>query len=76
MNAQPLDRAIERIASGEVDTAVVMENDLYRHSDVDSVNNALDKLNKLIVADHQRTAIMDYADLILPAMALLKALEQ
>ncbi|HGJ5899610.1 NADH-quinone oxidoreductase subunit NuoG [Arsenophonus apicola] len=73
MNAKPLDMAIERIASGEVDTAVVMENDLYRHSDVDSVNNALGKLNKLIVADHQRTAIMDHADLILPAASFAES---
>jgi len=73
MNAQSLDIAMERISSGEVDTAVVMENDLYRHSNVDIVNNALKKLNKLIVADHQHTTIMDQADLILPAASFAES---
>ncbi len=73
MNAQSLDMAMERISSGEVDTAVVMENDLYRHSNVDNVNNALKKLNKLIVADHQHTTIMDQADLILPAASFAES---
>ncbi|MFP3036513.1 MAG: NADH-quinone oxidoreductase subunit NuoG [Arsenophonus sp.] len=73
MNAQPLDIAMSRIESGDVDTAIIMENDLYRHSDVDTVNNSLFKLNKLIVVDHQYTTIMDQADLILSATSFAES---
>ncbi|MGP1939276.1 MAG: NADH-quinone oxidoreductase subunit NuoG [Arsenophonus sp. ET-DL9-MAG3] len=73
MNAQSLDMAIARITSGDVDTLIVMENDLYRHSDVDSINNILYKLNKLIVVDHQHIDIMDQADLILSAASFAES---
>ncbi len=54
MNAQPLDSALARIEANEADVAIVIENDLYRHSSVDAVNSALAKLSHLIVADHQQ----------------------
>ena len=73
MNAQPLDKAFAQIESGEADTAIVMENDLYRHSSVAVVDSALAKLKQLIVADHQRTAIMDKADLVLPASSFAES---
>lgn len=44
MKAQPLDSAFERINANEVDVAIVMENDLYRHSSVNAVDSALAKL--------------------------------
>ncbi|NHX34103.1 molybdopterin-dependent oxidoreductase, partial [Escherichia coli] len=53
--------------------AIVIENDLYRHSSVDAVNSALAKLSHLIVADHQQTDIMDKATLVLPAASFAEA---
>lgn len=73
MKAQPLDSAFERINANEVDVAIVMENDLYRHSSVNAVDSALAKLKHLIVADHQHTAIMDKATLVLPAASFAEA---
>ncbi|KPD02948.1 NADH-ubiquinone oxidoreductase subunit G [Moellerella wisconsensis ATCC 35017] len=73
MNAEPLDSALAQIESGAVDTAIVMENDLYRHGSVKAIDSALTKLKQLIVADHQRTAIMDKADLILPAASFAES---
>lgn len=73
MNAEPLDSALAQIESGAVDTAIVMENDLYRHGSAKAIDSALTKLKQLIVADHQHTAIMDKADLILPAASFAES---
>ncbi|PHM49916.1 NADH-quinone oxidoreductase subunit G [Xenorhabdus miraniensis] len=73
MEAQPLDAALRRIDKGDSDTVIVMENDLYRHAPADKINNALDSLKNLIVVDHQRTAIMDKAHLILSASSFAES---
>lgn len=73
MKAQSLDSAFARINANEADVAIVMENDLYRHSSVNVVDSALAKLKHLIVADHQHTDIMDKASLILPAASFAEA---
>lgn len=73
MEAQPLDAALQRIAKGDSDTAIVMENDLYRHAPADKIDRALDSLKNLIVVDHQRTAIMDKAHLILSASSFAES---
>ncbi|PHM28103.1 NADH-quinone oxidoreductase subunit G [Xenorhabdus budapestensis] len=73
MEAQSLDVALQRIAKGDSDTAIVMENDLYRHAPADKIDNALDSLKNLIVVDHQRTAIMDKAHLILSASSFAES---
>lgn len=68
-----LDQALEQLASGAADTAIVMENDLYRHAPAAQVDAALAKVNNLIVADHQRTAIMDKANLILSSASFAES---
>ncbi|CCW29365.1 NADH-quinone oxidoreductase subunit G [Xenorhabdus nematophila F1] len=73
MEAQPLDAALQRIAKGDSDTAIVVENDLYRHAPADKIDRALDSLKNLIVVDHQRTAIMDKAHLILSASSFAES---
>ncbi|MBD2810307.1 NADH-quinone oxidoreductase subunit NuoG [Xenorhabdus sp. Vera] len=73
MEAQPLDAALQRIAKGDSDTAIVVENDLYRHAPADKIDNALNSLKNLIVVDHQRTAIMDKAHLILSASSFAES---
>ncbi len=73
MEAQPLDVALQRIAKGDSDTAIVVENDLYRHAAADKIDSALGSLKNLIVVDHQRTAIMDKAHLILSAASFAES---
>ncbi len=73
MEAQPLDAALQRIAKGNSDTVIVVENDLYRHAPADKIDHALDNLKNLIVVDHQRTAIMDKANLILSASSFAES---
>ncbi|WP_261440533.1 NADH-quinone oxidoreductase subunit NuoG [Serratia proteamaculans] len=66
-------QALTQLESGEADTAIVMENDLYRHASAAKVDAALAKVSNLIVVDHQRTAIMDKANLILSAASFAES---
>ena len=68
-----LDQALELLTQGDADSVIVMENDLYRHAAQDKVDVALDKVANLIVVDHQRTAIMDKANLILSAASFAES---
>ena len=57
----------------QVDTLVVMENDLYRHASKALVDSALENVKHLIVIDHQHTAIMDNAELVISAASFAEA---
>nr|BET44574.1 MAG: NADH-quinone oxidoreductase subunit NuoG [Candidatus Aschnera chinzeii] len=69
MNAPSLDDAIQTTIDQKVDTAIIMENDLYRHGDMDVIDNALKKIKNLIVIDHCNTSIINKANLILSSAA-------
>ncbi|ACO79021.1 NADH dehydrogenase subunit G [Azotobacter vinelandii CA] len=69
----PLDAALERLASGEADAVVILENDLYRRIEPARVNAALAAAKAVIVADHQRTATAAQAHLLLPAASFAEA---
>jgi len=60
-----LDDALNQLESGSADAVVVMENDLYRHAPKAKVDAALCHVDNVIVLDHQRTATMEKAGLIL-----------
>lgn len=68
-----LDDALGLLTSGGADSAIVMENDLYRHAPEAQVDAALAKVQNLLVVDHQRTRIMDKASLILPAASFAES---
>ena len=57
--------ALEALTSGEADSVVILENDLYRRVDAARVDEAL-KNARTIVLDHQSTATARHADYILP----------
>ncbi|QWA09459.1 NADH-quinone oxidoreductase subunit NuoG [Sodalis ligni] len=73
MGGGSLDDALEQLESGGADSVIVLENDLYRHGAASRIDAALEKAINLIVVDHQRTAIMDKADLILPAASFAES---
>ncbi|TCW00321.1 NADH-quinone oxidoreductase subunit NuoG [Biostraticola tofi] len=73
MGGGTLDDALEQLGSGEADSVIVLENDLYRHAPADKVDAALARVTNLIVVDHQRTAIMDKANLILSAASFAES---
>jgi NADH-quinone oxidoreductase subunit G len=68
-----LDEALELLTRGEADSAIVMENDLYRQAPEAKVDSALANVQNLLVVDHQRTRIMDKASLILPAASFAES---
>ncbi len=66
-HAAPLEAALERMEGEERLALVVLENDLYRRAPRSRVDAALDRLQHLLVIDHQETATAKKADLVLPA---------
>lgn len=73
MSDNSLDDALEAIEKGEADVLIALENDLYRHANMTKVNSALSKLSRLIVIDHQKTALHDKAKMILPASSFAES---
>jgi NADH-quinone oxidoreductase subunit G len=64
---ESVDAALQAVISGKADAIVVLENDLFTRVDAATVDAALKAAKVVIVADHQKTATTDRADLILPA---------
>ena len=60
-----LEEALDELESGAADAVIVLENDLHRHASAARVDAALSKAPLVMVVDHQRTAIMDKAHLVL-----------
>ncbi|MGA4814578.1 hypothetical protein ACPA9J_00515 [Pseudomonas aeruginosa] len=60
-------KALNELESGAADAVIVLENDLHRHASPRRVDAALAKAPLVMVVDHQRTAIMDKAHLVLSA---------
>ncbi|MBB6286685.1 MULTISPECIES: NADH-quinone oxidoreductase subunit NuoG [unclassified Pseudomonas] len=67
LGGESLDAALQTVIEGTADAIVVLENDLYTRTDAAKVDAALNAAKVLIVADHQKTATSDRADLVLPA---------
>ncbi|MFB3303271.1 NADH-quinone oxidoreductase subunit NuoG [Pseudomonas sp. AMR01] len=67
LGGESLDAALQAVIDGKADAIVVLENDLYTRTDSAKVDAALDAAKVLIVADHQKTATSERADLVLPA---------
>lgn len=61
-----LSAALQALASGAANTAVVLENDVYRRADSGSVDAALDAAADVIVLDSMETATAERASIVLP----------
>ena len=68
-----LEEALSELESGAADAVVVLENDLHRHASAARVDAALAKAPLVMVVDHQRTAIMDKAHLVLSAASFAES---
>lgn len=73
MDGGNLDDALSELESGNADAVIVLENDLHRHASAARVDAALSLAPLVIVIDHQRTAIMDKAHLVLPAASFAES---
>ncbi|KJZ49829.1 MULTISPECIES: NADH-quinone oxidoreductase subunit NuoG [Pseudomonas] len=67
LGGESVDAALQAVIDGKADAIVVLENDLYTRTDKARVDAALTAAKVLIVADHQKTATSDRAQLVLPA---------
>ncbi|WP_103102947.1 NADH-quinone oxidoreductase subunit NuoG [Pseudomonas sp. LFM046] len=67
LGGESADAALDALTSGKADAVVVLENDLYRRADAAKVDAALAAAKVVIVADHQQTATVERAHLVLPA---------
>ncbi|UVE16094.1 NADH-quinone oxidoreductase subunit NuoG [Pseudomonas sp. LS44] len=67
LGGESVDAALNALISQQADAVVVLENDLYRRADAATVDAALNAAKVVIVADHQQTATVERADLVLPA---------
>ncbi|HID3662700.1 TPA: molybdopterin-dependent oxidoreductase, partial [Klebsiella pneumoniae] len=68
-----LEEALDELESGAADAVIVLENDLHRHASAARVDAALAKAPLVMVVDHQRTAIMDKAHLVLSAASFAES---
>ncbi|MTD42560.1 NADH-quinone oxidoreductase subunit NuoG [Erwinia sp. CPCC 100877] len=68
-----LDEALAELESGSADAVIVLENDLHRHASKARVDAALSKAPLVLVIDHQRTAMMDHAHLVLSAASFAES---
>ncbi len=61
--------ALKTVFNGSADTAIVLENDLYRRAEREDVNRFLDWARHVIVIDHSITETVSKADVVLPSAA-------
>lgn len=73
LGGDDLDAALARIEAGEVDTLVVLENNLYRRLPAPRLDAALTRIQHLVVIDALATPLGAHAHLQLPAAAFAEA---
>jgi NADH-quinone oxidoreductase subunit G len=62
-----MDDAVSLAANEEIDTLVILENDLYRRTDKKAVDHLLERSRKIIVLDHLLNKTSQRADILLPS---------
>ncbi len=73
LGGESADAALEALIAGSADAVIVLENDLYRRASQAKVDAALATAKAVIVADHQQTATMAKAHLVLSAASFAEA---
>jgi NADH-quinone oxidoreductase subunit G len=64
---KPLDDALSLAAIEEIETLVILENDLYRRAPKKSVDQLFDRSRRIMVLDHLLNQTTLNADILLPA---------
>jgi NADH-quinone oxidoreductase subunit G len=67
MAGRNLEEAFHLGSDGQIDTIIVLENDLYRRADETAVSRFLSRAKHVIVFDHLINATSSLAEVILPA---------
>ncbi|MEJ2169745.1 MAG: NADH-quinone oxidoreductase subunit NuoG [Desulfobacterales bacterium] len=63
----------DALQSGEADTLIILENDLYRRADAGIVDALFEAAEHVVVIDHLTTATSKRAELVLPAATFAEA---
>ncbi len=67
LEGKPLDKAIEKAHKGQVDTIIILENDIYRHINANEAEKFLHGADTVIAIDSIKTKTTEKADIVLPA---------
>ncbi len=67
MDGNPLDALIEKVSKGDVETLIILENDLYKRAEKEKVDLILSKCRNIIVLDYQMNETAKQADILLPS---------
>ncbi len=67
LGGEDLEQALKALQSGQADTLVILENDLYRRAPASTADALLQAAKTVIVIDHIETATTQHADIVLPA---------
>jgi NADH-quinone oxidoreductase subunit G len=67
MPGKPIDDAFSLTVNKEIDTLIILENDLYRRAVKESVDQLFDKCRQIIVLDHFMNQTTMQADILIPA---------
>jgi NADH-quinone oxidoreductase subunit G len=67
LGGKSLEDVLSLVKKKEIDTLVVLENDLYRRANEDSVNELLKRSRQIIVLDHLANRTTLNGDIVLPA---------
>jgi NADH-quinone oxidoreductase subunit G len=73
LGGKRLPEACRAVQDGEVDTVVILENDLYRRADATTVHALLDTCQSVIVLDHTTHATTEHAEVVLPVGTFAEA---
>ena len=68
-----LEAALERLSGGEAQSLIVLENDLFRRIDGDTITAALSRAEHVVVLDVLETPTAEHASLALPAAAVTES---
>jgi NADH-quinone oxidoreductase subunit G len=73
LEGKSLDMAVERAHKGEIDTIIILENDIYRHIDAGQAGKLLHGADNVIVIDSIKTHTTEKADIVLAAAAFAES---
>ena len=68
-----LDKAVDRVHKGGIDTIIILENDIYRHIDAGRADKLLHEADTVIVMDSIQTRTAKKADIVLAAAAFAES---
>lgn len=73
LGGEPLEAAAELLGSGQADTIIVLENDLFRRAEASRIHALLEGARQVIVLDHLANGTTEKAGVVLPAATFAEA---